>query len=365
MENLELTYEERLELEKRGFFIQKKSTYITFIKSIFSIILTVSFIAGVGYILIPNIDFTTYSIIAILCIMSWYTLYQYVFSSSIFYTHKTLIWFWEITSKASIDSKMDSLSFFIYVYTSSISFLLKFWRVLEIFDVFTARKGWSLALIILPYIAIVLKWAYSFEEYAIKWTQLLTPWSFLALWYSSILYALYYWWIFSLIWFLLNQIITFFRPLYAFGNLWEKIQKLTPTIEEQSMKIRLEFESTMDFSVLNKGFELLSRNFSEIVRLIIKLEKAEKRANQWNLFDSEKYINSLRSDIVTPLIALKTFLEEKKIELIQSKQELTRVRVWWNEETGNIELQSKRSDPLILELTENIEKLDVMIGKMG
>ncbi len=365
MENLELTYEERLELEKRGFFIQKKSTYTTFIKSIFSIILTVSFIAGIGYMLIPSTDFTTYGTLIILGIMSWYTLYQYIFSSSIFYTNKALIWFWEITSKASIDSKMDSLSFFIYVYTSSISFLLKFWQVLEIFDIFSIRKGWSLALIILPYIAVVLKWAYSFEEYAIKWVQIITPWSFLVFWYSSILYALYCWWIFSLIWFLLNQIIIVFHPLYAFGNLGEKIQKLTPSIEELSIKIRIEFESTMDFSFLSHGLNSLSRNFSKIVELIIKLEKAEKRANKWNLFDSEKYINSLRSDIVTPLVSLKTFLEEKKIELIQSKQELTRVQVWWTEESGNIELQAKRSDPLILVLTENIEKLDVMIGKMG
>ncbi len=170
---------------------------------------------------------------------------------------------------------------------------------------------------------------------------------------------------FYIVGYIARLLVEHFHPLYIFDNLWEKIQKLTPNIEEQSKKIQSEFESTMDFSVLSHGFDLLSRNFSKIVEFIIKLEKAEKRANKWNLFDSEKYINSLRSDIVTPLISLKTFLEEKKIELIQSKQELTRVQVWWSEETGNIELQAKRSDPLILELTANIEKLDVMIEKMG
>jgi hypothetical protein len=170
---------------------------------------------------------------------------------------------------------------------------------------------------------------------------------------------------FYIVGYIARQLVEHFHPLYIFDNLGEKIQKLTPTIEEQSKNIQSEFESNMDFSVLSHGFELLSRNFSEIVQLIIKLEKAEKRANQWNLFDSEKYINSLRSDIVTPLISLKAFLEEKKTELIQSKQELTRVQVWWTEESGNVELQAKRSDSLIQELADNIEKLDVMIGKMG
>jgi predicted PurR-regulated permease PerM len=77
-----------------------------------------------------------------------------------------------------------------------------------------------------------------------------------------------------------RQLVEHFHPLYIFDNLGEKIQKLTPNIEEQSKNIQSEFESTMDFSVLSHGFELLSRNFSEIVQLIIKLEKAEKQANK-------------------------------------------------------------------------------------
>ena len=32
---------------------------------------------------------------------------------------------------------------------------------------------------------------------------------------------------------------------------------------------------------------------------------------------------------------------------------------------GNVELSSKRTEPLIVELTENIEKLEVMVGKFG
>ena len=33
--------------------------------------------------------------------------------------------------------------------------------------------------------------------------------------------------------------------------------------------------------------------------------------------------------------------------------------------TGNTELSLKRTEPLMAELTENIEKLEVMVGKFG
>ncbi len=162
-----------------------------------------------------------------------------------------------------------------------------------------------------------------------------------------------------------QKIYQSFHPLYAFWNLWDKIQKLTPQIEEKSRQIQSEFQSDMNFSVLRDGFDSLSTTFSEIVALVIKLEKVEARANKWNLFDSEKYINSLRSDIVEPLRSLREFFENQKSKLLESRKELTRVRVWGSESTENIELQSKRSESLIQELTENIEKLDVMIGKIG
>ena len=199
----------------------------------------------------------------------------------------------------------------------------------------------------------------------IFWNQQINEilWVDLFFWYTiPVIFTLFWLYIFS---FIFRQLVEHFHPLYAFGNLGEKIQKLTPQIEEQSQKIQSEFQSDMNFSVLSNWFDSLSATFSEIVSLVIKLEKVEARANKWNLFDSEKYINSLRSDIIIPLTSLKTFLEKQKIELLESQKELTRVRVWGDESTGNIELQSKRSESLIAELTENIEKLDVMIGKMG
>ncbi len=164
----------------------------------------------------------------------------------------------------------------------------------------------------------------------------------------------------SLVYILTHTII-----LNYFLSIWLKIQKLTPKIEKQSKKIQSEFQSDMDFGALSNGFDELSSTFSKIVSLILKLEKVEKRANKWNLFDSAKYINSLRSDIVEPLKSLKGFLEIQKSKLLSSQAELTQVQIDGSESTGNVELQSKRSESLIIELTGNIEKLNEMIGKMG
>ena len=155
------------------------------------------------------------------------------------------------------------------------------------------------------------------------------------------------------------------HPLYAFGNLWEKIQKLTPKIEEKSHEVQDNFQNDMNFWVLSDGFDSLSSDFSEIISLVIRIEKVEKRANKWNLFDSEKYINSLRSDIVKPLKFLKSFFEEQKAELLNSQKEFQKVRIGWLSELSSwSELSSKRNELILVELTENIGKLDEMIEKI-
>lgn len=156
-----------------------------------------------------------------------------------------------------------------------------------------------------------------------------------------------------------------YNPLYAFGNIWSKIQKLTPEIEKKSKKIQSEFQSDMNFKILRDGFDSLSSTFSEIVSLVLELEKVEKRANKWNLFDSEKYISSLKLDIVWPLHSLRGFLDSKRTELISAQQELSRVRVQVGGTSEQRDLASVRTEPLMWGLTENITQLDVMIEKMG
>ncbi len=81
----------------------------------------------------------------------------------------------------------------------------------------------------------------------------------------------------------------------------------------------------MNFRVLSDVFDSLATTSSEIVNLVINLEKVEKRANKGNLFDSEKYVNSLRSDIVGPLRSLKVFLKKQKEDLVVSRKALTNI----------------------------------------
>ncbi len=344
MENLELTYEESLELEKRGFFVKDNFNFKNYLIDTCILWVTIGsyvFIAFVVWSLILWEVFPEYSdirtfigiMMPVILIIIQYIMH-YIFLWKSFFWQEYILIYWNLYPRnAPIKEKV-------------------FLRILRnyIENIFIKSNYLMMSIIIFTAFIVVGSIILNFFIWIFTWVF---PVEFS--YYLGLV-------IFTLI---LRQFIEYFHPLYAFGNIWKKIQKLTPEINRQSVNIQSKFKSDMNFSILNYGFYILSRNFSKIAQLIIKLEKAEKRANKWNLFDSEKYINSLRSDIVTPLISLRTFLEEKKIELIQSKQELAQVQIWWIDETGNIELQSKRSESLIEELTQNIEKLDIMIGKMG
>lgn len=195
--------------------------------------------------------------------------------------------------------------------------------------------------------------------------------------YESMVIPIYYLWLNLVlsvcIIFWLKYVIRYFNPLYAFWNTGAKLQSLTPKIEEQSKEIQKNFQKGMSFQALSEWFDSLSSTFSVIVSLVIKLENVEKLANKWNLFDSEKYINSLRADIVEPLKSLRIFLKKQGEQLEESQEELKKVRLWigWEDSShssvwqAHIFFNSKRSEPVINELTENIAKLDAMIWKMS
>ncbi len=343
MENLELNKQEKVELEKRGFFVKEILTYYMLLK----ILLRIPWIFIV--IIIP-IYIILFSIISFL----WYEemqVSQIIWSTTEITLGITSTVYLLILLSYTFLWKLFFTQDKVYAYTKKFWSIKQIWlfnKTLFLSNIFLQKDDYALYIPFITMIVFTLPFLFLYNKFQ----------DIIILFYSSILFL-------PTLPYILRQLVEHFHPLYAFGNIWEKIQKLTPRIEEQSQKIQSEFQSDMNFSVLSNWFDALSTTFTDIVSLVIKLEKVEARANKGNLFDSEKYINSLRSDIITPLNSLRTFLEKQKTELIQSQKELTRVRVWGKEGTENMELQSKRSESLIQELTENIEKLDVMIGKMG
>lgn len=180
-----------------------------------------------------------------------------------------------------------------------------------------------------------------------------------------------------LCWFLslniLRHLYQSFHPLYAFWNIWEKIQALTPEIGIQSAIIQNELKTStsddIDYRNLHNAFDNLSHTFYKIVSLVIRLEHIEKRANKWNLFDSLKYIHSLKDDILSPLDSLDIFLEEKVSALRAKEIELrqVRVKVWWIEQWGDpwhLSLTSTRIWPLITEIERQRSELALMREKI-
>lgn len=340
MNTLELTIEEQDELRKKGFLVKSNFSIFDFTITIISILIYISVLSLIYAFLLSlpvflwrislyesinfNLIFQILWLIGLIPIVGFFI--TFLFSWKTFLSWNSVIEFWKIWP--------SKWKYFLYMFNSIRQRLYK------------SDKG-RVIMIVGPFFGISF-----FYVYNILMDGVITP---VLLWLTGILGWL----------FLIRYIFQYFHPLYAFGNLWEKIQKLTPQISTTSISIQDNFQKGMNYSILSDGFDSLSSTFSQIVSLVIGLEKIESRANKGNLFDSEKYINSLRTDITEPLISLRIFLEKQRDELIQSQKELSRVRVGWSDESTSIELASKRWEPLIQELTENIEKLSEMIGKIG
>ncbi len=390
MENINLTENEKKELEKRGFYV-KKNYDISFlakivIKFIISVILLSLFWFTVGWIFLLSITNILYLLLSILnlstiinvlqnimtliylviyiiwIIIGVFTImHDYMTSGVTFYFEKNTVVFGRIQhgNKTLFHGFRYIEKLYLNTIDICLNFLLRrrhnrtsdqkihapllfFWITL----IFTGFLSWL-----------------SSEE----WGEIIdTLLKFVQPLFQYTIYMLS-----GIICIILllegtRNIYQYFHPLYAFWNIGMNIQKLTPEIESQSKFIQAGFQKDMNFSILHSGFEELSVIFSRIVELVLKLEKIEKRANKGNLFDSVKYIDSLRTDIINPLIELKVFLEKQRGVLLESQQELGRVMVWVSSELwGNVTLSSERGKILIQELDESIGKLDGMIGKMG
>ncbi len=367
MTNIGLTTGERKELEKRGFLIQKNFTIWDLVQKISSIVRYLSiaiFIAttplvaiwllfatisehSFGFILtIGNIlTIILAGLVFVLPILN--LIYSYMKTWMTFKSQK-----WTIRYGVVIPFKSSWKGKYFFFFDSIVKNI--------------AWSGtWGIWAIILSLLYIFFMFFINvLEDLSLTYDLLLDIRGII--WYIVLtcIYILIPLIVIGLFMMIMRSIFQKFHPLYAFGNLGEKIQKLMPQIESQSKTMQKNFASDMSYRILSDGFDGLASTFSQIVSLVIRLEKVEARANRGNLFDSGKYISSLRSDIVGPLGSLRIFLDGKRTELISSREELSRVGVKIGWAIENRDLTSARTEPLILELTENIEKLDMMIGKM-
>ena len=177
---------------------------------------------------------------------------------------------------------------------------------------------------------------------------------------------------FFLLFFVLNSVLPYFSTFSRYILSLRKLERESSHLSEISSKIIDFFTHDRDVHTLDQYFSDLSQSYNRIIHTIRELEQVEEKANQWNIFDSEKYIHSLRCDILEPLKSLKSFLEAQKEELEKSQWELKKMRVRVGGTDPSLrsgreqsELVSKRGELLREELTENIKKLDTMIHKIA
>ena len=378
--DITLTTQEKKELEKRGFFVLKNTTFFRFLKNSISIFILSGLITGMLSLLLlfadnawreSSLDIYSnfiwkmpYVWILICILMSFYGLYTYAISSKLFYSEKWILGYGLLSNVVEIEKKDRNLSFFSSIIWNINAVFKHLYDLLKLIS-FSKNNIASIFLAIFGYWGLL--WLY--QIWLILWD---------ALWINES-YFQFFWYDFIwrigfalspvmgviIIWLIWNFLIHKINPLYAFGNLGEKIQSLIPQIATQSKAIEQNFASDMNYRILSDGFDGLASTFSQIVSLVIRLERVEARANKGNLFDSERYISSLRSDIVWPLRSLRNFLDTRRTELTASHEELSRVRVQVGGTSENRDLASARTEPLMAELTENIDQLDVMIEKMG
>ncbi len=332
------TPEEQKELERRGFLV-KKNIWIKDNLRHVGFIIEMLLLATLWLLLFVYMPFAHFfwanSLITVTSIISWFFMvnfiYEFIQSGYSFFFPEGKISFWDLNKKSSW-----IIGFSIYSFREKLNSLLWLEQTRPLIFTLFVSLGTLCA-------------AFFGVEVFLKWViiAILLMWGFIGML------------------FLFRWLYQSFHPLYAFWNLWSKIQSLTPRISEESKKIEKEFSRDMNFRTLSDSFDTLAKDFNTIIEYVIRLEIIEKKANKWNLFDSNKYINSLREDIRNPLISLRSFLQKKKTELQSSQEEMkkVKVRIGWNGETENLDLSSKRTEPLIQELTENIEKLDRMIEK--
>ncbi|MBP6981214.1 hypothetical protein KBB25_00345 [Candidatus Gracilibacteria bacterium] len=160
-----------------------------------------------------------------------------------------------------------------------------------------------------------------------------------------------------------RRIYQLFFPIYAFGILGGKIQKIHTSMDQKIVSIKANFRYDIHFGFLSREFTFISTSFTKLNSYILKLENIETRLDKGNLFDSKKYINSFQIDIWSLLNEVKVFLEKQKNNIEQMQIQMNQTEIVDN--YTHFLITTKRMSMLQEELRENINKIDGMMGKIS
>lgn len=344
MKNLQLTSEEKKELERRGFYVKKNFSISMLWKKIAIFSTTLSSLLFLELLSSGSIISAIFDLYILVWIfLTCYFTYDYLISYRTLWWDLDIIWFSKPRNKHESEDSFSEKILYLFILPVSKNWIL----------------GWSwLYLIWLLPIIYIIWW------YFVWWSNILSFFGFTSPgFFISIFTALASLLLFAPLSIVLGYVIDWINPQYRYIDLSYKLQKRTEAVKEAWVQIiRILEEKNNDW--VQYYFQKISENIAYIIGYLAKLEKKWWDIGKKHVFDSAKYIASFRRDVRKPLISLKRFLESKKTELQSSQQELSRVRVsvWW--EWENRELQSIRSQELLKELDENIERLDEMLEKI-
>lgn len=95
-----------------------------------------------------------------------------------------------------------------------------------------------------------------------------------------------------------------------------KTQKMIRSIEDMSIQMQIENRDIIHYDILDTGYIVSQKNYTEILVNIENMEKIKNRIRPSSLFVAERYYSSLRFDVVNAFIEIKKFIEMKKSQLV-------------------------------------------------
>ncbi|NRH21208.1 hypothetical protein HOO68_04135 [Candidatus Gracilibacteria bacterium] len=327
-----LTRKEQIEFQKNGFYMKE----LFGVKELTQILLNfiwpvlIGIILGVGLILIFNIQqiYITFLIVLIIPIGFFLrNIFFYIFIGKLFCTNTGI---YSIQTKKTFSVKMK------YIEKAIKSQNKKYLGASGFDDLFTK-------IIVFIFISVFI----GLLEYLLKLDALflVTIFGIIIVTVSGV-YGIIYG---------IRQYIEHFHPLYVFGNIGKKAQKLIIEIEDSSIQIQIENRENINYTAFDEGYRIASKNYSELLKCIEKMGQMKQKIGNGDLFNSERYFTSLRLDTVNTLIEIKKFIEMKKLQLIDIQSGMIR--------SAQTETEKGKEDTEkgIIKITENIEQFDSLI----